>query len=118
MPYELTGTLFEIYDTVQRSEKFSVREFIVESKEGRDHEFTNYVKFQATNQRTGVLNDMSIGDEVKVHFNIRGSKWEKDGKTSFFINLDAWKIDVLSKKEKKNFIQEAELVTPDDDLPF
>src|SRR6185312_6539335 len=114
MSYELTGTLFNISDTVQRSEKFSVREFVVESKEGKDNEFTNYVKFQATNQRTGVLNDMNIGDEVKVHFNIKGSKWEKEGKTSFFVNLDAWKIEVV-KAGKKEFIQEAEVVEEIDD---
>jgi hypothetical protein len=118
MQYELTGKLFEIFDTIQRTEKFKVREFIVESKDGKDGQFTNYVKFQASNERTSVLDNMSIGDEVKVHFNIKGSKWEKDGKVSYFVNLDAWKIEQLSKAAKKEFIEEAELVEPVDDLPF
>lgn len=119
MQYELTGKLFEIYDTIQRTEKFKVREFVVEVTETiKDKPFSQFIKFQASNERTSVLDNMSIGDEVKVHFNIKGSKWEKDGKVSFFINLDAWKIETLSKAAKKEFIEEAELVEPADDLPF
>ena len=118
MAYELTGTLFEIFDTIQRTEKFAVREFIVEVKETtKDRSFSQFIKLQATNERTSVLDNMSIGDEVKVHFNIRGSKWEKDGKVSYFNNLDAWKVESLIKATpKKEFIEEAEEVS--DDLPF
>lgn len=119
MQHELTGILFEIFDTIQRTEKFAVREFIVEVKEtAKDKSFSQFIKLQATNERTSVLENMSLGDEVKVHFNIKGSKWEKDGKVSYFNNLDAWKIESLKKAAKKEFIEEAELVEPETDLPF
>jgi hypothetical protein len=119
MQHELTGKLFDIFDTIQRTEKFKVREFVVETKEtAKDKSFSQLIKFQASNERTSVLDNMSIGDEVKVHFNIKGSKWDKNGKTSYFNNLDAWKIEQLSKAAKKEFIEEAELVEPADDLPF
>ena len=122
MNYELTGTLLSKSDTIQRTEKFSVREFIVEeSRQIKDKTFREYVKFQAANERTAVLDDINIGDQIKVHFSIRGSKWEKDGKTSYFTNLDAWKIEVLGKASapvKKTAIEDVGVVEDESDLPF
>jgi hypothetical protein len=30
---------------------------------------------------------------VKVSFNIKGNRWEKDGKVNYITNLDAWRIE-------------------------
>jgi hypothetical protein len=119
MQYELTGRLVFKTETIQRTEKFAVREFVVEvTEQGKDKTYSQLIKIQATNERTAVLDDINIGAEVKVHFNLRGSKWEKDGKTSYFTNLDAWKIEKLSAK-KEEFISEAEVVDENvDNLPF
>jgi hypothetical protein len=38
---------------------------------------------------------VNIGDEVKVYFNIKGSKWEKNGVTNYITNLDAWRIEQI-----------------------
>jgi|SRR5690242_13629252 hypothetical protein len=120
MSYELTGRLVFKTETQQRTEKFAVREFVVEViEQGKDKTYSQQIKLQASQERTAVLDDINTGDEVKVHFNLKGSKWEKDGKTSYFTNLDAWKIETLSKAEKKQAITEAELVEDDGDgLPF
>jgi hypothetical protein len=120
MQYELTGRLIFKTEAIQRSEKFKTREFVVEVQETvKDKTFSQLIKLQASQERTTVLDDLNIGDEVKVHFNLRGSKWEKDGKTSYFTNLDAWKIEKLSSSKKEpEFITEAEIVEPADDLPF
>lgn len=119
MKYDLTGRLLIKYETAQRSEKFKTRDFVVQVEEiVNDKHFEQLIKLQATNERTAVLDDLNTGDEIKVHFNLRGSKWEKDGKTSYFTNLDAWKIEKLSAAKKEEFITEAELVQDDSDLPF
>jgi hypothetical protein len=122
MQYELTGKLVFKTETQQRTEKFKVREFVVEvTEEVKDKAYSQLIKLQASNERTSVLDDINIGDEVKVHFNLRGSKWEKDGKTSYFTNLDAWKIEKLhgaGPAKKEEFITEVEVVEPADDLPF
>lgn len=120
MKYELTGRLVTKTETTQRSEKFKVRDFVVEVEEQvKDKTFSQLIKLQATNERTTVLDDLNTGDEIKVHFNLRGSKWEKDGKTSYFTNLDAWKIEKLNSAAKKEeFITEAEVVEDPTDLPF
>lgn len=101
MSYELTGKLAVKYDTIQRTESFKIREFVVEKTEdigGRS--ITNYIKFQSVQDRTSIIDRVNAGDEIKVYFNIRGSKWEKDGKTSYFNNLDAWRIEQILQPGK------------------
>ncbi len=94
MSYELTGKLIAKYDTVQRTETFKTREFVVEkSEEINGRLITNYIKFQCVQDRTNIIDKTNTGNEIKVHFNIKGSKWEKDGKTNYITNLDAWRIE-------------------------
>lgn len=103
MSYELTGKLVAKYDTVQKSATFKTREFAVEKTEdigGRT--ITNYVKFQAVQDKTSIIDKINIGDEIKIHFNIKGTKWEKDGKISYFTNLDAWRIEYASATQGGN----------------
>ena len=96
MSYELTGKLIAKYDTVQRTETFKTREFVVEKSEDiNGRTITNYVKFQAIQDKTNIVDKINSGDEIKVYFNIKGSKWEKDGKTNYITNLDAWRIEQM-----------------------
>lgn len=97
MSYELIGRIAAIYETVQRTETFRTREFAVEkSEEINGKTITNYAKFQSVQDKTGLLDNLNVGDEVKIYFNIKGSKWEKDGKINYITNLDAWRIESLS----------------------
>lgn len=96
MAYEVTGKIVAIYDTIQRSESFRVREFVIEkSDEFGGKIITNYIKFQSTQDKTAMLDKVKVGEEVKVHFNLKGNKWVKDGKESYFTNLDAWRIETV-----------------------
>ena len=56
-------------------------------------EFTDYIKFQCIQDRTDIIDESFLNENVKVSFNIKGNKWEKDGKVSYFTNLDAWRIE-------------------------
>ena len=101
MSYELTGKLIAKYDTVQRSETFKTREFVVEKSDDINGRIiTNYVKFQSVQDKTSIIDKVNNGDEIKVHFNIKGSKWEKDGKTNYITNLDAWRVEQLLNQNK------------------
>lgn len=96
MSYELTGKLLEKFETIQRTETFKIREFIVEkSEEVNGKTITNFIKFQSVQDKTGIIDKVNVGDEIKVYFNIRGSKWNKDGRVSYFSNLDAWRIEQM-----------------------
>ena len=96
MSYEITGKLIAKFDTVQRSESFKTREFVIEKTEDASGRyFTNYIKFQCVQDKTSMPDRFNIGDEVKIQFNIKGSRWEKDGRTNYITNLDAWRIEHL-----------------------
>lgn len=132
MSYELSGKLVAKYDTVQKTETFKTREFAVEKTDKiGERTVTNYVKFQLTQDKTSLLDRINVGDEIKVLFNIRGSKWERDGKVNYITNLDAWRIEqVLSTNNNSNekpidndYLEPLDTFTstsPDaiDDLPF
>ncbi|MEO6188301.1 MAG: DUF3127 domain-containing protein [Ginsengibacter sp.] len=101
MSYELTGRLLEKFETVQRTETFKVREFVVEkSEEINGKTITNYIKFQCVQDRTNIIDKINLGEEIKVYFNIKGTKWEKEGRTSYFSNLDAWRVEQILKSGK------------------
>lgn len=96
MSYELTGKLLLKFDTMQRTESFKTREFVVEKPEDINGKLiTNFIKFQCVQDRTGIVDRVNVGDEIKVYFNIKGSKWEKNGTVSYFNNLDAWRIEQI-----------------------
>ena len=128
MSYELTGKLVAKYDTVQRTETFKTREFAVEKSEDiNGRTITNYVKFQSVQDKTTIIDRVNIGDEVKVYFNIKGSKWEKDGKVNYITNLDAWRIEQIlqtgTSKSDNDYLEPLDTFSatpPDavDDLPF
>src|ERR1035437_2955388 len=97
MKYELEGKLIEKFDPIQRSEKFKVREFIVEEvRQAGSSTFTNVIKFQLNNDKCSLIDNIEKGTERKVHFNISGRSWEKEGKVSYFTNLEAWKIESVA----------------------
>lgn len=129
MSYELTGKLVAKYDTVQRSETFKTREFAVEkTDEINGRTITNYVKFQCVQDKTAIIDKVNVGDNIKVYFNIKGSKWEKDGKINYITNLDAWRIEQMLQagtgaQTDNEFIEPLDTFSatpPDavDDLPF
>ena len=101
MSYDLTGKLIAKYDIVQRSETFKTREFVVEKTDDiNGRMISNFVKFQCVQDKTNIIDKVNVGDEIKVHFNIKGSKWEKDGKTNYITNLDAWRVEQLLQASK------------------
>ena len=78
MPYELSGKLLELFPTQEVSATFKKREFVVEKTEtASDRVFTDTIKFQLIQDRCALLDAYKVGDDVKVTFNIKGSKWEK-----------------------------------------
>lgn len=96
MSYELTGKLAAKMEIVQRSETFKTREFVIEKTEDiNGRSITNYIKFQCVQDKTTMPDRFHLGDDVKVFFNIKGSRWSKDGREGYITNLDAWKMETV-----------------------
>jgi hypothetical protein len=124
MSFEITGRLVAKYDTVQRTETFKTREFVIEkTEEFNGRTISNYIKFQCTQDRTTMPDRFNIGDEVKVLFNIKGTKWMKDGRENYITNLDAWRMENIKLAQEPS--QSANVASSNnsyndvvDDLPF
>lgn len=94
MAFELTGRLIEKYNVVRVSDKFQKREFVVEKKEiNNGTEYTDYIKFQLTQDRCGMIEPFKLNDEIKISFDLRGKRWEKEGNVNYFTNLSAFRIE-------------------------
>lgn len=125
MSFELTGKLIEKFDTQRISESFQKREFVVEtSKDNGDRTFTEQIKFQVLQDKCSLLDNFNVNDTVKVTFDIKGRKWEKEGRVNYFTNLDAWRIEGVGANQGNTSQAEPMPEPPpfpddaEDDLPF
>lgn len=115
MAFEITGKIIEVLPVNQVSDKFKKREFVIEKKDtGGSAVFIDYIKFQLVQDKCDLINESFLNEEVKIWFNLKGNKWERDGKINYFTNLDAWKIEKVSEPGRNQSIQPQ---SPLEDLP-
>jgi hypothetical protein len=90
--YEATGEIRAIMDTQQVTDSFRKREFALEIEDGR---YSQTVKFQLVQDKTELLDDFEVGQQVRVHFNLRGREYTRksDGATDYWTNLECWRIE-------------------------
>ena len=89
MAFDVEGKLHRIFPTEQKSANFAAREFVLEVPDGN---YPQLIKFQAVQDRCGMLDNFNEGDQVKVSFDLRGREW--NGK--YLTNLNAWRIEAGS----------------------
>ena len=88
---EIRGKVHEIGGVQQVTDTFKKRDLVVQYAE--NPQFVEYIKFEATQDRTAIFDNLNVGDEVEVSFNLRGRPWtNKDGVTSYFNSLVAWRV--------------------------
>lgn len=86
MAFQVAGKLHKVFETEQKTEKFRAREFVIEVVDGN---YPQMIKFQLTQDKCEMIDDYNDGDEINVHFNLRGREWND----RFFTNLDAWRVE-------------------------
>ena len=117
---DITGTL-KVKNAEQKvSEKFRKREFVITDNSSQ---YPQFIIFQLTQDRCGLLDSYNVGDEIKVQFNLRGREWTSpQGEVKYFNSLEAWRLEGVSKGSSMQDappITADELLTPaKDDLPF
>lgn len=99
MSYELTGKIKAISNTQTFDSDFQKREFVVTTNE----QYPQDIKLELIKDKCALLNSYSVGDEVRVSFNVRGSEY--NGK--YYVNLQAWRISANSEDGFANTAKEA-----------
>ncbi len=93
MSYEMSGKLHKKFDTEQKTESFQAREFVVLLEDDR---YPQYIKFQLVQDRCSLLDNFEEGNDINVHFDLRGREWND----KFFTNLNAWKLETPKGSEQ------------------
>ncbi len=89
--FKIQGTVKVLNSTVQVSEKFSKREFVVTESTGM---YPQDILFQSTQDKCALLDAVQVGDQVEVSFNLRGREWTSpQGEVKYFNTLEAWRIE-------------------------
>ena len=113
----IQGKLIEIFDTIQITETFKKREFIIQ--DNKNPEYPEYTKVEVIQDKVSLLDNINIGDEINVLINIKGRKWEdKEGNIKYFNSIQGWKIEsenlnLNQDNNDDNFNQDSR-----EDLPF
>jgi single-strand DNA-binding protein len=120
---DIEGSVKLIAETQTFGSGFQKREFVITTKE----QYPQDVKFELVKDRIDLIDAYKSGDQIKVHFNVRGNEY--NGK--YFVNLQAWRIEPLSGSAAKSTpamdadpfgdvgLPEEPLMSNDaDDLPF
>ena len=97
MAHQTQGKLTKIFDIKKINERFQKRDIILEVAE--NPAYPQFVTFQLSGDRCGLVDSLNIGDELKISFNLRGNKWSSpDGTTKYFNSLDIWKIEIPTEE--------------------
>lgn len=89
MSYELSGTVKVIQQPQTFSSGFSKREMVVTVPDGN---YPQDINLEFVKDKADLLDALSVGDSVKVWFDIRGR--EHNGR--YYNNLSAWKVENLN----------------------
>jgi hypothetical protein len=125
--FELNGIVKLKRDEQKVSDSFKKREFVVTDNSSN---YPQHILFQLTQERCRLLDDINVGDNVKVAFFIKGREWQgKDGGgVKYFTSLDAWRVERGTKEYTQDSSAAASSVSANggglsdaaetDDLPF
>lgn len=121
----IKGKLLEIFDVAQISASFKKREFVVEYAE--NPQYPEYLKFELIQDKCNLLDSFAVGQELDVHFNLKGRKWtDPNGNVKYFNTLQAWRIQAAGQQSRVAPTADDRLSSPpawldengDDEVPF
>lgn len=105
------------------SNGFRKRELVVTT----DEQYPQMIMVEFVQDKTDLLNNYSVGQDVKVSINLRGREWiNPQGEAKYFNSIQGWRIENLSSASQANNLppvdqfEPASKVSEDepDDLPF
>ena len=120
MSNTVTGVLYVKKNKVQVTEKFTKREFLVNTSE----QYPQTLKFQLSQAKCDLIDKFNEGDTITVHYNVRGREYisKTTGEKEAINTLDVWRIEKAEGAPQP--MQQADVqpdapTSPDnDELPF
>lgn len=115
MSYEIVGTIKIVMDVQTFASGFTKREFVITTEDNYPQE----VKFECIKERCALLDNVQVGERVKVHFRVRGNEY----KERYYVNLQADQVDKLDADGSSTTIEPEDIpmdepLDLDDGMPF
>lgn len=90
---EVIGKVKLVNDLVSVSASFQKQELVVAT----DEQYPQFISINFVQDKTELLNNLRIGDDVKVHINLRGREWiSPQGETKYFNDIQGWRVEKLT----------------------
>ena len=105
------------------SNAFRKRELVVTT----DEQYPQMIMIEFVQDKCDLLNNYSVGQDVKVSINLRGREWiNPQGEAKYFNSIQGWRIENLSQTGSNNNVPPVDQFEPasnvsneePDDLPF
>jgi hypothetical protein len=92
---EVLGKIKVISAEQQISASFKKRELVVTT----DEQYPQSIMIEFTQDKSDLLNNYSIGDNVKVSINLGGREWvNPQGETKYFNSIKGWRIEKIASE--------------------
>lgn len=86
---EVAGIVTELFQQEQINDKLQKRKIVLEvTEQGSDRYYTNHYPIEFLNKNIGLLDGVSVGDEITLSVNVKGKK-TATGK--YFISIEAFR---------------------------
>jgi hypothetical protein len=105
------------------SNGFRKRELVVTT----DEQYPQMIMIEFVQDKTDLLNNYKVGQDVKVSINLRGREWiNPQGEAKYFNSVQGWRIESLSQGAQAQNLPPVDQFEPaskvsdeePDDLPF
>ena len=97
---EIQGRIKQIFPSQMIGQNgFEKRDLVIVIEEN----YPQTIIIQFTQQRCDLLNNLQVGQNVKVYINIRGREWtNQQGEIKYFNTIEGWKIEVIQTTNVAN----------------
>jgi hypothetical protein len=123
---KVTGKIHNVGALRVVSEKFKSKDVVLLT----DEKFPQYISIQFTQDKTELITQNDIGQQVEISINLRGREWKSpQGEIKYFNTIEGWQINAVQtfsaekfatkeadKMFRKDIVQQYE--DEQDDLPF
>ena len=91
---ELEGKIKMIGNTQAITDSFKKREIVITTNE----QYPQTIMTEFVQDKVDLLNNYTIGQDVKISINIRGREWKNPkGEIKYFNSIQGWRIESLQE---------------------
>ncbi len=112
---ELTGIIKLIEPTQVLHSNFKKRKLVLTTIE----EYPQHLLIHFTQDKCDLLNNLSVGQKVKININLRGREWiNPNGKAEYFSFIQGWRISLLMDNPQQQKNTPSWLEEENENIPF